>query len=229
MFALAMIAMTAVIVSSRVSSTPLLDDHAMSASRALATTRLPEQIQLAKAAELNLMLPIFQEEITAIGYHPVDSEGVVSMSPAGRQINGSILSSLNVFTDGDGPGYYVMSEGGTLGSATCSLDIGAPAGTKVFAPVDGTIAGIRSYNLKGQCPDTEIKIQPQNQTRLLVVMTHMTNLEASLGQPVRAGETRLGAVRELDGCVEQQLSQYTYDSGNHLHIQVEHFQSNSRP
>jgi len=229
MFALAMIAMAAVVVSSRASSTPLLDDHAMSASRALATTRLPEQIQLARAGELNLMLPVFQEEVTAIGYHPVDGEGVVIMSPSGRQINGSILSNLNVFSDSDGPGYFLMSEGGLQGSATCSMDVGAPAGTMVFAPVDGTIAGIRSYNLKGQCPDTEIKIQPQNQTRLLVVMTHMINLEASLGQPVRAGETRLGAVRKMDGCVEQQLSQYTYDSGNHLHLQVEHLKSNSRP
>lgn len=201
----------------------------MSASRALATTRLPERITLAGAADVNIMLPVFQDEVTAIGYHPVDGEGIVNLTPAGHQMNGSILSNLNMLSGSDGPAYFIMSEGGKLGSSTGSMDVGAPAGTLVFAPVDGTIAGIRTYNLKGQCPDTEIRIQPQSQTSMVVIMTHLTNIEASLGQPVRAGESRLGAVRQLDSCVDQQLRQYTYDDGNHLNLQVEKLQTSTRP
>lgn len=223
MFALAMIALTATIVSSRAASTPLLDEDTMAASRAVAATRLPGQVSLASAGDLQLMLPIYELEVTAIGFHPVADENVIALVPAGRRINGSIIArSLGqVLPGNEGSGYVVMGGDDRLGPATASLDVGAPAGTVVFAPVDGTIAGIRAYNLKGKCPDVEVKIQPQSQSRLLVVMTHIDGLEASLGQPLKAGVTRLGTVRQLDGCLEQQLGQYTYDNGNHLHMQVE--------
>ncbi len=229
MFALAIVALVAVIASSRAVSTPLLDEKTMAAARELAITREPAKIPLAGAADIQLMLPIFEQEVTAVGYHPVDGDNLVTLDPNGQQLNSSFISSLGQSMGPGGFGYYLMGEGGRSGAATCSIDVGAAAGTVVFAPVDGIIAGIRSYNLKGECPDTEVKIQPQNQSNMLVVMTHIGNLQATLGQPVRAGETRLGSVRQLDGCIEQQLSRYTYDSGNHLHMQVEHLTKNSRP
>ena len=221
MFALAMLALAAVIVSSRASSTPLLDEQTMSAARELASVQLPAQIHIAKAGEVQLMLPIFEEQITAIGYHPTDEEGVVSLVPNGHQANSSILGSLGGLSAREGPGYFIMGEESRVGPPTSSMDVGAPAGTIVFAPVDGTVAGIRAYNVQGKCPDTEIKIQPLHQSNMVVVMTHVGNLQATLGQPVKAGVTRIGSVRQLDGCVEQQLGRFTYDAGNHLHMQVE--------
>ncbi len=228
MLFLALVALVAVIASSRASSTPLLDERTMSANRELATTMEPAKITLAGADDIQLMLPIFELEVTAVGYHPVDEAGLVTLIPSGHQINGSFISNL-VPAATNGPGYFLMNDDGKYGDSTRSMDVGAPAGTVVFAPVDGTIAGIRSYNLNGNCPDTEVKIRPQFQSNMLVVMTHLGNIQATLGQPVRAGETRLGSVRQLDGCIEQQLSRYTYDSGNHVHIQVEALNKNLRP
>lgn len=222
MFVIAMLALCATIVSSRASSTPLLDDATMSAAREVATTRLPQQVPLAQAGELRLMLPIYENAVTAIGFHPVDDNDVVSLSPMGHQVNGSIISrGLGQFFPQDGPQYVVMGDSGKFGSATQVMDVGAPAGTKVFAPVDGVIAGIKTYSLKGQCADVELQIRPQSQTRMIVVMTHLDRPEVGLGQPVRAGVTRLGSVRALDGCLEQPLRQYTYDNGNHLQMQVD--------
>lgn len=221
MFVLAMLALGAVIASSRTASTPLLDERTMSAAREMASVQIPAAIPISAAGEVQLMLPIYEEQVTAIGYHPVDDRNVVNMRPNGHQVNDSIFSSLGRVTSAEGPGYFVMGEGNTLGSSTGSLDVGAPAGTVVFSPVDGTIAGIRAYQLKGRCPDTEIKIQPLNQSNMIVVLTHMGDIRATLGQPVKAGESRLGAVRQLDGCLEQTLGRYTYDSGNHVHMQVE--------
>lgn len=222
MFVLAMLALTAVIASSRAASTPLLNEMTMSAARETASVKTPAEIVLARAGELQLMLPIHEEQVTTIGYHPVNDGNVVSLTANGHQLNDSILSSLSRVTGADGPGYFVMQEGSSrLGPATGALDVGAPAGTFVFSPVEGTIAGIRSYNLKGHCPDTEVKIQPLNQSNMMVVMTHIGNIQATLGQPVKAGVTRIGAVRKLDGCTEQQMARFTYDSGNHLHMQVE--------
>ncbi len=228
MFALALVAGAALFVSSRASSTPLLDERTMAASRELASTREPAKLRLAGAGEIQLMLPIFEQEVTAVGYHPVDGDNIVSLIPNGHQINSSFISSLGQ-TSGAGLGYFLMDEGGRNGSATGSMDVGAPAGTVVFAPVDGVVAGIRSYNLRGECPDTEVKIQPKYQSNMLVVMTHLGNIQATLGQAIRGGETRLGSVRQMDGCLGQQLGDFTYDSGNHVHIQVEYLNKIASP
>lgn len=229
MFVLALVALGAVIASSRAASTPLLDEHTMAAAREVGMTHEPARIPLATAGDIHIMLPIFEQEVTAVGYHPVDGDNLITLRPNGRHLNGSFISSLGQVSQPEGPGFYLMEEGGRFGTATCSLDVGAPAGTVVFAPVDGIVAGIRNYNVRGECPDTEVRIQPQYESNMLLVMTHMGNIQATLGQPVRAGETRLGSVRRLDGCIEQQLSRYTYDSGNHLHMQVEYINTKSKP
>lgn len=201
----------------------------MSAAREIASLQEPAAIPLAQAGDIQLMLPVNEREVTAIGFHPVEDSNVVNLSPHGRQINENILASLGRITGAGDFGYFVMGEGGMLGSSTASMDVGAPAGTIVFAPVDGAVAAIKSYNLRGECPDTEIKIQPLNQSNLVVVMTHLANVEATLGQPVKAGVTRLAAVRQLDGCTEQPLGRYTYDAGNHVNMQVEALGSTSGP
>lgn len=221
MFVIAMIALGAMLVSSRAASTPLLDDHTMSADRAMATRRTPSQVSLAGTGNLQLMLPVFEREVTAVGYHPVADEGVLVLTPRGSQANSSFISQGlgGVISGSEGPEYYVMSE--SQGPPFQGIDVGAPAGTFVYAPVDGTVAGIRSYSIAGRCADVELIIKPRSDSRLLVILTHMDRLEVTLGQPVRASETRLGAVRALDGCIDQDLSNYTYDHGNHLHMQVE--------
>ena len=220
-FTIATVALATTIVSSRASSTPLLDNHTMSAAREQATNKLPKQIPLATAGDLQLMLPIFEQQVTAVGFHPIDDSDALTMSPIGRQGNGSFISSLGDMFSQSGPEYYVLGDGGKLGSALRAMVVGAPAGTVVYSPVDGTIAGIKSYQIRGQCPDVEIEIKPQASARLLVVLTHIDQPVASLGQPVRAGVTKLGAVRQLDGCIQQPLGDYTYDNGNNLRVQVE--------
>ncbi|MBE0429632.1 MAG: M23 family metallopeptidase [Thermoleophilia bacterium] len=221
MFALAMLALAAIIASSRASSSPLLDEQTMSASRGMASVREPAAILLATTDEVELMLPVYEEQVTTIGYHPVDDDNVLSLVPNGYQLNDSFLGSLSGITGSEGPGYFMMGDSSKAVTGTGAIDVGAPAGTTVFSPVDGTVAGIRAYHVKGTCPDTEVKIKPLSQSNTMVVMTHLGNIQATLGQPVKAGITKIGAVRQLDGCLEQNLGSYTYDSGNHLHMQVE--------
>ncbi len=223
MVVLALVALAVTLVSSRTTSSPLLDDSTMSASREMAALQQPRGVALAEVEGIRLMLPIYEEVVTAVGYHPVNAEGVISLEPMGVRLNSSAFEKglVQIFSDGDSPGYFIMEDDKELGSSTASMDIGAPAGSVVYAPVDGTIASIRSYDLRGTCPDTEIRIQAQGQASMIVVLTHIDNPEAALGQPVRAGVSRLGSVRKMDGCYQQQLGRYTYDDGNHLHVQVE--------
>ncbi len=220
MFAIAMFAFTASIVSSRAASTPLLDDATMSAAREVASTKLPERVPLAQAEGLQLMLPVYGREVTAIGFHPSADDDAVPLDPIGQQVNGSVIaSSLGQVFPQDGTKYVVMSGSGDADIK--AMDVGAPAGTNVFAPVDGVVTGIKAYQEEGQCPDIEINIQPQSQPRLTVALSHLDYPQVSLGQPVRTGTTRIGSVRAMDGCLNQSLRQYTYDNGNHLQMQVD--------
>ncbi|RJQ43246.1 MAG: hypothetical protein C4534_08625 [Gaiellales bacterium] len=221
MFILAAIALTLIIVSSRDDPTPLLDEETIAASQELASTETPLQVPLAAAGELELMLPVVGQSVTAIGYHPVEDDDVISLKPEGKQVNASVISGIGQILDDDGGiGYYVMDEDSKV-SPTTSMDVGAPYGTFVYTPVDGTIVGIKTYEFAGKCPDTEVRIQPLNQSNMVVVMTHLGNIEATLGQPVKAGVTRIGSINKLDDCLTHKISEFTSDSGNHVHIQVE--------
>ena len=222
MLVIAMAALGATIVSSRAPSTPLLDNTTMSAMREMASTRPPEKVPVAQAGGLQLMLPVYSGEITAIGYHAANSPDAVTLAPTGHQANGSFISrGIDFLFPQGGFQYVTMGDGNGFGPATQAMDLGAPAGTRVYAPVNGVIAGIRSYAIDGHCPDVEIKVRPQSDATMLVVLTHIDQPQVTLGQPIRAGVTKLGAVRGLDGCVDQPLKRYTSDNGNHLQMQVD--------
>ncbi len=225
MLILATAAMALHIASSRADPSPLLDEETVAAAHEQALVRLPEGLPMANVDGLQLVLPICRDQLTALGYHAAtgdDGGEVVPLEPLGDRLNASILGrGLGSRENGEGqPGYYLM-ESDAAGEDTGALDVGAPPGTPVYTPVDGVVAGVRSYRLRGECDDVEVRIRPRDQSGLLLVLTHLDNVEVSLGQPVRAGVTRLGAVRKMDGCYRQLLGGFTYDDGNHLHLQVE--------
>lgn len=223
MFVLAAIAAVLIIASSRDSSTPLLDEETIAASKEQASTQNPESLVLASAGQLELMLPVVSASVTAIGYHPVEDDDVISLDPRGTQANASVISGIaQILQSDDSLGYYVMEEDSDV-SPTTAMDVGAAFGTFVYAPVDGTVVGIKSYPYAGDCQDTEVRIQPLSQSNVIVVMTHLDNIEATLGQPVKAGASRVGTVNKLDGCLVHKISEFTADTGNHVHIQVELF------
>ncbi|MHB1382265.1 MAG: hypothetical protein ACYCXJ_08600 [Thermoleophilia bacterium] len=223
MIILAVIAAVLIFFSSRDTSTPLLDEETIAASREQASTENPEEIVLASTGELDLMLPVVAASVTAVGYHPVEEDDIISLKPKGRQVNASVISGIGqILQTDESIGYYVMEDDSDV-SPTTAMDVGAAFGTFVYAPVDGTVVGIKSYEYAGECTDTEIRIQPLRQSNVVVVMTHLDNIEATLGQPVKAGVSRVGVVNKLDGCLVHKISEFTADSGNHVHIQVELF------
>jgi hypothetical protein len=223
MLVLALIALILVIISSGDEAAPLLDEETMAASREIASTQTPQEVALASAGGLDLMLPVVGQEVTAIGYHPIEDDDVVSLDPIGKQVNASMISGIGQIIDNDEQvGFFIMDDDSDV-SPTTSLDVGAPYDTTVYAPVDGTILGIKSYDFAGECPDYEVRIQPLNQSNMVVVLTHINNIEATLGQPVRAGVTKVGGINKLDGCLTHKISEFTSDEGNHVHMQVELF------
>ncbi len=166
---------------------------------------------------VQLQLPIAQGLVTAIGYSAASN--ALPLSPYGRQANEGIVSRVVHAIFGGGGGnlrWYQLGGGGTN-----ALDVGAVAGTEVYAPVDGTVAAIRPFIVMGRQYGSEIDIQPQRAPSLIVAVTQITaDPSLTVGSPVVSGATKLGTVVDLASVEQQALAQYTNDGGNHVTIEV---------
>jgi hypothetical protein len=155
--------------------------------------------------------------VTAIGYSA--ASGALALSPYGHQANEGVVSRFvhRIFGGGGGtPRWYQLGTGGTN-----ALDVGAVAGTDVYAPVDGVVAAIHPFILMGKQYGSEIDIQPQSAPSLIVAVSQLTaNPALTVGSAVVSGATMLGSVVDLASVEQQALSQYTNDGGNHVTIEV---------
>jgi hypothetical protein len=191
---------------------------------ALAPDGPPRLENLASAPDgLQLEVPIRQGRITAIVYHGVGAGQSIPLVPAGHQKNAGLLTQLgNLLTGGssqNGPSYFVDSS--AAGNPTGSVDVGAVAGTGVYAPVNGRVVSIRPYVINGSVWGSVIQIQPISAPALIVTLTNV-NRAANIvvGTSVTAAVTRLGAVADLSKAMSQDVAKFTSDSGNHAHIEV---------
>jgi hypothetical protein len=193
-------------------------------SHALAPDGAPIPTLLATGPNgLELDLPINQARVTAIVYHGVGDTRVVPLAPAGHQRNAGLLTRLgNLLTGasgGSGPGYYI--DGAGSGPDTGSVDVGAVAGTRVYAPVDGTVVSIRAYVLDGAAHGSVVQIQPTSTPADIVTLTNLrTAGRIAVGDQVTAARTKLGTVIDLSKVITQELAKFTSDAGNHIHIEV---------
>ena len=145
------------------------------------------------------------------------------LQPTGHQINAGFLSRVSDrLFGGDstpGPRYYI--DDSSSGPDTGSVDVGAAAGTTVYAPVDGTIVGISDYVLNGKAYGSRIDIQPSSAPSLVVSLTHLTPDPAlTVGSAIAASTTKVGRIVDLSGVEKQALAKYTQDAGNHVSIEL---------
>ena len=117
------------------------------------------------------------------------------------------------------PRWYLLPGG--QGESTSALEVGAPAGTDVYAPVSGTIVGIDKVVLNGRPHGDEIDIQPATAPSLVVaVSTIAPDPSLAVGRTVTADASKLGEVLDLAPIETQALARYTNDAGNHVLIEV---------
>jgi hypothetical protein len=167
---------------------------------------------------VRLQLPISQSRLTAIGYHSA-ADGALALDPVGHQANEGLVQRVvhGIFGGGGGsPKWYSLS-----GGDTSALDVGAPIGSDVYSPVDGTVMQIRPFVVEGKAHGSEIDIQPQTAPSLIVAVTQLVADPAlTVGMPVVSGATKLGRVADLAVVEHQALSRYTNDAGNHVSVEV---------
>ncbi len=112
---------------------------------------------------------------------------------------------------------------GEITALDTSVDVGAEAGTQVYAPVTGTVVLVNTYMLYDICEDYEVHIQPDGHPELDVVEIHITDVQVKTGDRVIGGVTPLAKVRNLaaENISDIQLAYYTQAGhGNHTHVQV---------
>lgn len=176
---------------------------------------------VARLGSLHLQLPVNQSRVTAIGF-AAGSDGALALDPVGRQGNEGIVKRLVgalVGSSTAGPRWYQLPGGS--GNSTSTLDVGAPAGTDVYSPVDGTVTAIAPVVLNGQRYGSTIEIEPSGAPSLLVDVSHL-KLDPALvvGSPVSSGGTHLGQVLDFSRAERQALAHYTNDAGNHVVVEV---------
>lgn len=173
---------------------------------------------LAQAAGIDIVTPVRPNNLTGIGYHS-DGGSLVEMAPRGRNLSSNALVGL--FAGGSTPEniqYHVMDPEGRAGFRTGAMDIGAEAGTTVYAPVTGTVTAIRPDPMVQGASIVEIKSSAN--PRLLVSISLVQDVNQGVGpdKPITAGKTEIGNVADSAKVLTPQLSKFTGDTGNHVTV-----------
>ncbi len=203
------------------SGTPAHVPQVTGASPFLQAQGVRHRIVVARIEAIDILLPVAQQQTTAIAFHPVDNPDTVPFSPVGDRVNDPSLASsvADIFRSGGGPSYYLMAGDGSDGSSSTSgLDIGAVPGEFVYSPVAGRVTAVKPYELLGRYPDYEVDIQLSNDPSLLLVVTHLSRPRVTIGDDVVAGQTTLGSLRGFPTTMRQDLRQYTADAGDHVQM-----------
>src|SRR5262249_32398714 len=130
----------------------------------------PDSRVLATVANLRVQSPVAQGGVTAIGLHGTD-DGALVLKPVGPQRNEGLLARLWRRITGatrTGLAWYQLSEGPLR-----TLDVGAVAGTDVYAPVDGTVVAIRAQVISAHKVGAEIQLRPTSAPSLVVSLRNV--------------------------------------------------------
>jgi hypothetical protein len=180
---------------------------------------LPQVIS--RIGPLHLQLPVNNSRVTAIGYAG-GADGALPLSPVGSQVNEGLLKRVwhgMVGGSGGMPRWFQLPGG--PGPPTSALDIGAPAGTDVYAPVQGTVVGIAKVVINGQQHGERVDIQPTAAPSLVVSLSRIA-VDPSLvvGATVTASSSKVGRVLDFSKLERQALAAHTNDAGNHVLIET---------
>jgi hypothetical protein len=198
------------------------------ATRVLAGRPKPQFV--ASTGPLHVYVPVAQNVLTAVGYH-AGHDGALDLQPVGRQGNEGLLSRLWHRVVGSSKNDLVWYQlGGNSGPSTSALDVGAPAGTDVYAPVDGTVVAISDFVLANRVYGARIDVRPSSAPSLVVSLTQVRPDPALVvGSMVAAGTSKLGTIVDLSGVERQALARYTQDAGNNVSLEVHRAATASLP
>jgi len=172
---------------------------------AIADASAPQRVVLARAGQVEVVLPVAEKQVTAVLFHSATEPGAVNMAPASGVAH-------NLASD----------EGGAAG--TSGVDVGAAAGTRVYSPVDGVITAVIPHRIAGRPEGLEMVITPAGVPDVAVRVNHIEpgpdGVVPRVGTAVGAGRTVLGRVRDLSRVARFDIARYTNDAGNNVQVEL---------
>jgi len=181
----------------------------------------PQPESVAAIGKLLIQLPVSQDAVTAIGFH-ASPTGALALKPLGQQINEGLLARLWHKISGSAKtarAWYQLAGGS--GPRTAVLDVGAPPGADVYAPVDGTIAAITDTIVDGQRHGSRIDVRPNVAPSVILSIDHIEPDPAlAVGSSVLAGSSKIGTVVDIAQVERQTLAEHTNDRGDNVAIEV---------
>jgi hypothetical protein len=188
---------------------------------------------IATRDSLKIHSPISANHITEIEFHQASYDTALQLTPLLTVVDAQKVADQHGTTHipadqqptGDVPliGETISTwRLDSVGDEMTSVDVGALAGTDVYAPVTGTVVKIKSYSLYGLLDDFEIHIQSRDHPGLDVVMLHVEDLSIKEGDQVIGGATRIAKIRAIGAVIDNNLANFTApgDPGDHCHVQV---------
>ena len=176
-------------------------------------------VVLAEVSKVGVSSPVRPEDITGLGYHP-EGESLAKMSPRGNNLSDNPLRRL--FANDSSPEriqYHLMDPAKRQGPRTGALDVGAEAGTAVYAPVTGTVTAIRPDPVLQEAASV-VEIKPIDNPDLRFTVSLVQDITSEVGpkSPVTAGITQLGSVANSADVLRPQLADYISDPGDHVTV-----------
>jgi murein DD-endopeptidase MepM/ murein hydrolase activator NlpD len=185
------------------------------------STPSPEVLVLARLEGVEVLMPVAREVSTAVAYHAVDNAHTAPFSPAGDLVSGGSIGQRlgEIFAEGGGLQYYQMEgDGGDVSAPTAGVDVGAVPGSTVTSPVSGRVISVKNYSILGRYADVEVDVQLAEDPSLVLMVTHLAKIQVEIGDTISAGDTALGVVRGFPTPLDQALSRYTSDVGDHVQL-----------
>lgn len=187
---------------------------------------------IAEYEDMSITSPIRAKDLTGVLFHQASYDYGLQLSTSLPEADVSTVrgSDNGVYVnhnqeDGDWLDtealHLTRSQGRTR--MDTAIDVGADAGTPVYAPLSGTVVLVKPYKLYGRIDDYEIHIQPDNHPDLDCVLIHVDDVLVQPGDEVEAGMTQLARVRDLSSVLDGiQLDDYdgSQHHGNHTHLQL---------
>ncbi len=183
--------------------------------------------------DLELYLPIAEEDLTEVAFHQAARDNALPMESfapdadmtAAANKRGTGRTPPERDSDDTQP---AILEGEVLrmwrsnrsGAPDTAADVGAAPGSPVYAPVTGLIIEVKPYLLYDKYEDLEIHIQPTGWPDIDLVLIHVTDPTVRAGDMVVGGVTRIASVRLMSDKIDLQLGKYTTDPGDHVHMQL---------
>lgn len=177
--------------------------------------RATRDTTFARVGELRLVLPYPEPTLVAFG-EGTRSEAL-AMQPVGRLV-GSDNDRFERVRDRKGPAYHVLASQGRPRAPTSAADVVVPAEASVSAPVSGTVVEVRDYAMQGGVRDWRVVIEAVGRPDLHVVVVHLNTPAVAVGDAVTAGETPLGAVRQLP--FSRAVDDLLEHRQPHVHVEV---------